>query len=195
MSHPHLSASPAGPALPPLVSAYVQAGPNSFDLKGCCPLSAGPIAGIVNDQRHDYWGESRAIRGNGQSADIIGRKDDMHVVKIVAHYGHFIDGKHRWAARQNEGLGPISAGNSGPSTSFRPTAIRRFSHHSSKSVRNLKNPHRLATIPHPLGLPTSADENYGPGRSPEDFYGAHATIYTSYKPLKRLRVPPQADAA
>ena len=50
MSHPHLPQVPL-PALPPLVSAYVQA-TNSFDLEGL--LSAFADDALVNDQWRDY---------------------------------------------------------------------------------------------------------------------------------------------
>jgi hypothetical protein len=73
------------PALPPLVSAYVQA-TNSFDLEGL--LAAFADDALVNDQLRDYWGKP-AIR-EWAERDIIGERLTMHVVKIVEHYGHFI---------------------------------------------------------------------------------------------------------
>jgi hypothetical protein len=84
MSHPHLPQVPL-PALPPIVSAYVQA-TNSFNLEGL--LSAFADDALVNDQLHDYWGKP-AIR-EWAERDIIGERLTMHVVKIVEHYGHFI---------------------------------------------------------------------------------------------------------
>ncbi len=75
----------AGPALPPLVAAYVEA-TNSGDLERL--LGAFAPDALVNDQLRDYWG-SDAIR-TWAERDIIGVKLSMKVTQVIEHYGNYI---------------------------------------------------------------------------------------------------------
>src|SRR5882672_6003769 len=72
-------------ALPPLVTAYVEA-TNNFDLEGLIATFAEDA--LVNDQLRDYWGKP-AIR-EWAKHDIIGESLTMNVTKVINHYGNFI---------------------------------------------------------------------------------------------------------
>jgi hypothetical protein len=72
-------------ALPPLISAYVDA-TNSFDLERLVATFAEDA--LVNDQLRDYWGRP-AIR-EWAKRDIIGERITMNVVKVINHYGNSI---------------------------------------------------------------------------------------------------------
>jgi hypothetical protein len=72
-------------ALPPLVTAYVEA-TNSFDLERLLATFAEDA--LVNDQLRDYWGKP-AIR-EWAKHDIIGERLTMNVTKVISHYGNFI---------------------------------------------------------------------------------------------------------
>ena len=72
-------------ALPPLVTAYVEA-TNNFDLEGLIATFAEDA--LVNDQLRDYWGKP-AIR-EWAKRDIIGESLTMNVTKVISHYGNFI---------------------------------------------------------------------------------------------------------
>jgi hypothetical protein len=72
-------------ALPPLVTAYVEA-TNSFDLERLMATFAEDA--LVNDQLRDYWGKP-AIR-EWAKRDIIGESLTMNVTKVINHYGSFI---------------------------------------------------------------------------------------------------------
>jgi hypothetical protein len=72
-------------ALPPLVTAYVEA-TNSFDLERFMATFAENA--LVNDQLRDYWGKP-AIR-EWAKRDIIGESLTMNVTKVINHYGNFI---------------------------------------------------------------------------------------------------------
>jgi hypothetical protein len=72
-------------ALPPLLSAYVEA-TNSFDLERLLALFADDA--LVNDQLRDYWGKA-AIRA-WATHDIIGETMTMDVTKVIHHYGNVI---------------------------------------------------------------------------------------------------------
>ena len=78
--------SPNAPiALPPLVTAYVEA-TNSFDLERLMATFAEDA--LVNDQLRDYWGKP-AIR-EWAIRDIIGEGLTMNVTKVINHHGNFI---------------------------------------------------------------------------------------------------------
>ena len=72
-------------ALPPLVSAYVEA-TNSFDLDRMMATFAE--GALVNDQLRDYWGKP-AIRQWAEH-DIVGEKLTMDVSKVINHYENFV---------------------------------------------------------------------------------------------------------
>jgi hypothetical protein len=79
------SSSNAPIALPPLVSAFVDA-TNSFDLERLVAIFADDA--LVNDQLLDYWGKS-AIRCWAER-DVIGERLTITVTKVVKHYDNFI---------------------------------------------------------------------------------------------------------
>ena len=88
-------------ALPPLVSAYVEA-TNSFDLDRMMATFAE--GALVNDQLRDYWGKP-AIRQWAEH-DIVGEKLKMDVSKVINHYENFVvtanvDGNYDKQAYQN----------------------------------------------------------------------------------------------
>jgi ketosteroid isomerase-like protein len=72
-------------ALPPLVSAFVEA-INSSDLEGLMATFADDA--LVNDQLRDYWGKA-AIREWAEQ-DVIDEGLKMAVTDIVEHYDNFI---------------------------------------------------------------------------------------------------------
>jgi hypothetical protein len=83
---PKPSASTIGPiALPPLVSAFVEA-TNSSNLEGLMATFADDA--LVNDQLRDYWGKA-AIREWAEQ-DVIDEGLKMAVTDIVEHYDNFI---------------------------------------------------------------------------------------------------------
>jgi ketosteroid isomerase-like protein len=72
-------------ALPPLVSAFVEA-INSSDLEGLMATFADDA--LVNDQLRDYWGKA-AIREWAEQ-DVIDEGLKMAVTDIVERYDNFI---------------------------------------------------------------------------------------------------------
>ena len=74
-----------GPALPPLVAAYVEA-TNSGDLKRLLATFARDA--LVNDQLRDYWGLA-AIR-KWAERDVIGEQMRIQVTEVIEHYRNYI---------------------------------------------------------------------------------------------------------